>query len=105
MLTFLLSFYRILFDWKAPFPYFLASILQLIQVIHVGSICILIYMMFFGTCVFLGTFIEDFENDLNELNESIEQAGMRKELELGNVRLKLKLLFRDLLQFHADIEQ
>lgn len=65
----------------------------------------MIYMLFFGACVFLGTFIEDLENDLNELNDSIELAGMRQELKSAHVRFKLKLLFHDFIQFHADIEQ
>lgn len=98
-------FHRLPYDWRSPVPFLFTSIIEAIQVTYVGGICITIYVMFFGVCIFLGTFVKDFENNLNELNAMIEEAADRKVLESKDVQLKLKRSFHQLIRLHGDVKQ
>lgn len=96
---------RFPFNWRAPLPYLWVSIIQAVQVVYTGGICVLSFMLFFGVCLFLVTFVKDFENNLNDVCEAIENAAETKELTSKSLRLKFKRLFHDLIRFHADVKQ
>lgn len=98
-------FHRLPYDWRSPVPFIFTSIIEAIQVTYVGGVCIIIYLMFFGVCIFLGTFVEDLERNLNELNAMIEEAADRRVLGSKDVQLKLKRSFNQLIRFHGDVKQ
>lgn len=87
---------RLPFNWKAPFGYFAALIIQMISSILTLHCVTTIEVFLFGSCLLFINFAKDVSNDLLQLNadkkSSERNGGMKKR-------------FIDVIQNYGDIKQ
>lgn len=70
---------------------------------NIGVIYLCVMCIFAGIGEYLIAFANDFEHNLNLIDVQIAQYNKCRTSHI--LRLKLKSMFRDLIQFHCDLRQ
>lgn len=93
------------YNWRKPIGYFFTMIVTTLKFYNMGTLylCVLCIMVGFGE--FLIAFAADFEHTLNVIDADLLQYGISSGPLTDANRMRIKLMFRNLVKFHCDFRQ
>lgn len=80
-------------------------IIVTVKFYNIGVIYLCIMCILAGIGEYLIAFANDFEHNLKLIDAHIAQYNKSNDLTSDKLRLQLKSMFRDLIQFHCDLRQ
>lgn len=88
------------YNWRTPAAYLFTTLLEFIEAYTMAVVFVCSLSIYFGICMYLMSFCELLQQYFDHLNEE-----MGKTASSSVERVKLKRLFIEIIQFHADVKQ
>lgn len=96
-------FFRFPYDWRTPANYFITIIGQLIASYYIATIYLTAFILFFGICIFLVALFDDYNANLNGLEQKIIEFTRCRGRRTITASHRLRVAIHELIQFHCEI--